>query len=147
MHLSHLSHTCRGLQMQACVACRAPSALTAQTLLGYQPFQGISSSEPRHSRQRHSRLLTLVARLEAPGPAGTTGSSSYNARSSVSDRDGTAGPQTQIPASDRAALSSSRPRPPVTPSVVRSYEVPLWGRSPSRTRLQEWHISPFGQSS
>lgn len=78
-------------------------------------------------RQQCQRACSfkVSARLEPPGQA-ISNTGPYSARSNLSDKDGTARPQTRVPANDRAALSSSNPRPPVTPSVVRSYEVPLW---------------------
>ena len=68
------------------------------------------------------------SRLGSSAQASVSGNGSYDARSIIADRDGTAGPQTQVPVADRKALSSSKPRPLVTPSVLRSYEVPLWGK-------------------
>ncbi len=68
------------------------------------------------------------SRLGSSTQASVSGNGSYDARPVTADRDGTAGPQVQVPVADRKALSSSKPRPLVTPSVIRSYEVPLWGK-------------------
>lgn len=97
--------------------------------------QGCSQSLCRQflSQRRSSRQsqplgnLETRSRLGSSAQASVSGNGSYDARSVTADRDGTAGPQVQVPVADRKALSSSKPRPLVTPSVLRSYEVPLWG--------------------
>lgn len=82
----------------------------------------------RKSSRRSQPLgnVETRSRLGSSAQASVSGNGSYDARSIIADRDGTAGPQTQVPVADRKALSSSKPRPLVTPSVLRSYEVPLW---------------------
>ncbi|DBA84686.1 TPA: hypothetical protein ACH3X1_005942 [Trebouxia sp. C0004] len=85
------------------------------------PIQRISSRQS----QPLSDVVTR-SRLRSSTQASISGNGSYDARPVTADRDGTAGPQMQVPVADRKALSSSKPRPLVTPSVIRSYEVPLW---------------------
>ncbi len=77
-------------------------------------------SQPLGNVEKRSRL--------GSAQASAYGNGSYDARPTAADRDGTAGAQMQVPVADRQALSSSKPRPLVTPSVLRSYEVPLWGK-------------------
>ena len=73
--------------------------------------------------KRSAFVATTVSR------AGISSNGAGSPRQTVtSDRDGTLGPQARVPANDAVNLSSSTSRPPITPSVLRSYEVPLWGR-------------------
>ena len=85
------------------------------------------------SQRKPSRQSQPLGNVETRSRLGSAqasayGKGSYDARPITADRDGTAGPQMQVPVADRKALSSSNPRPLVTPSVLRSYEVPLWGK-------------------
>lgn len=95
---------------------------------------------PRKSRRilRFGTANSVRSRLEPlPNQAKTSGNGSYNLRQNTNDRDGTAGPQTQVRIDDRAALNSSIPRPPPAPSVVRSFDVPLWGAASGTTLGQD----------
>jgi len=86
-------------------------------------------SQRKSSRQSQPLVnVETRSRLGSSAQASAYGNGSYDARPVTADRDGTAGPQMQVPEADRKALSSSKPRPLVTPSVLRSYEVPLWGK-------------------
>ena len=89
---------------------------------------------PRRSSASKLKLVTVSrATVSRYG-------SDYPRQTVTSDRDGTLGPQSRVPTDDVVALNSSASRPPLTTSplttsVVRSYEVPLWGRSSCRAIL------------
>ena len=76
------------------------------------------------------RASAAKLKLVTVSRATVSGNGSNSPRQNVtSDRDGTLGPQSRVPTDDVVALNSSASRPALTPSVVRSYEVPLWGTS------------------
>lgn len=119
--------------------CRAAALFTqsaaySQQSSPQQVFLSASTQRTFHLLNRRtpaSKLkLVTVSRATIPGNG-----SAYPKQSVISDRDGTLGPQSRVPTDDMAALNSSVSRPPLTPSVVRSYEVPLWGRSSRRAIL------------
>lgn len=98
---------------------------------------------PRRTSASKLKLVT-VSRATV-----TSNGSEYPRQTVTSDRDGTLGPQSRVPTENVVALNSSASRPPLTPSVIRSYEVPLWGKSSSRatpvicnkTEIQSTHLT------
>ena len=102
-------------------AVTCPQCSTSYTAL----FQH-SSVPPRFSPRSRS-----VCNAEArPGAgfsrqASISTNGSYDVRQATPDTGGTAGRRSQVAEQDVLPNGSIRPR--VTPTVVRSYEVPLWG--------------------
>lgn len=127
------------------IQCRAAALFTqfaaySQQSGPQQVFLSASTQRNFHLLNRRTpapkHQLVTVSRATVPGngsayPKPGNGSA-YPKQSVISDRDGTLGPQSRVPTDDMVALNSSVSRPPLTPSVIRSYEVPLWGRSSRR---------------
>lgn len=112
------------------IECRAATAATTVAACAWQRFsQQIYPGFPNTKALYLPTRRPTVPRLTVSRASIPNNGSGYPRQTLRSDRDGTLGPQSRPPADDMVALSSSAPRPPPTPSVLRSYDVPLWGRS------------------
>lgn len=98
-----------------------PQCSTCHTAL----FQH-SLMPPRFSPRSRS-VCNAEARLGAGSSrqASISTNGSYDVRQATADTGGTAGRRSQVAEQDVLPNGSIRPR--VTPTVVRSYQVPLWG--------------------
>lgn len=134
--------------MHACgvtnIECRAATASTTVAAGAWHKFsQQIHPGLPITKALYLPTRRPTVPRLTVSRATISNNGSGYPRQALRSDRDGTLGPQSRVPADDMVALNSSAPRPPPTPSVLRSYDVPLWGRSSCSLtyRSSQWERS------
>ena len=112
------------------IECLAATASTTAAAGAWQRIpQEISPGFPIARALYLPTRRPTVPRLTVSRATVSNNGSGYPRQTVRSDRDGTLGPQSRVPADDMVALSSSAPRPPPLPSALRSYDVPLWGRS------------------
>ena len=121
------------------IRCRGATLFTKSAARAWQTGSPqlcscVSAKIPHYLPTRRSSASGLVVVSRATV---SNNGSGYPRQTVTSDRDGTLGTQSRVPADDVVASTglSSASRPPLLPSVQRSYEVPLWGRSSYRAPL------------